>query len=66
MEHSDLQLTRDLSHLAVKTNVIDDMASRAYPQQPRAAYCGEYDEGLHTTVTETYPSANTAAKPPEI
>ena len=66
IEQLDLQLTRDLSHLAVKINVIDDMASSAYPQQPRAAYCGEYDEGLHTTVPETYPSANTAAKRSEI
>ena len=45
---------------------MDDMALSAYPQQSRAAYCGEYDEGPHATVPETYPSANTAAKRSEI
>ena len=47
-------------------NVMDDVALSAYPQQSRAAYCGEYNEGLHATVPETYPSDNTAAKRSEI
>ena len=66
LEHSVLQLTRDLSHLAVKVTVLDDMSWYEYRQQPRATYYREHDEGLHTTVPETYQSANTAAERSEI